>query len=651
LQQAHPHASFSELGVMLGKGWQETTEEGRAKYMQQYEATKKAQQDRRASEAASAAAAAAAAAAASGSLKRLPGAPRAGGAGGGDLYDPPRAHGKQSDAAIIEDLRRQLKEARAELKKSAVIMEKLQMRVMELRKTRHLNQKREKRALASKDKFRERQERELKKELFKAELRELKERARAGDLAAARSGFGGAGAAAAAAVAVTSASSSSSSSSSAGNVYRLPPSITEKDNVNPTNRTRTLEGPQNGEGRFNFIKRAMLRYRELYGTFHPPIGFVIPWTDDWPEEMWGHLLGSTVNQIRSGKSYLKKREELEAMGFSYVAHLLPKYEREYDYSVVRAALVRYKELKGHVRPRPDEVCEGDEYPENLRGFKIGLIVPHIKSGKCWRDMRDDLNRCRPLNNRRPPQCHLVLIDPYLSLFPRSVGINFTAASGAGKEWAKYDYDFVKRMLLQYSSIVGNMRVPRPFVVPATAEWPVEMHGVELGKVTMSPVAGPHTCDVNPHSRPPRVCTRCPHLATLLCAHPGGGQDPRRREEIQGTLLMRSRVYLFCARTPLTAVLCHLNGYVPGAPRRAGAHRDGLRAARGGGLGEGEDRAVAVQDVEGRPRDQPRLRRYVSRSCVLLPLRALTPVVRATAHLRVCVCQCPRPASGRSSRGA
>jgi hypothetical protein len=36
-----------------------------------------------------------------------------------------------------------------------------------------------------------------------------------------------------------------------------------------------------------------------------------------------------------------------------------------------------------------------------------------------------------------------------------------------------------------------MRVPRPFVVPATAEWPVEMHGVELGKVTMSPVAGPH----------------------------------------------------------------------------------------------------------------------------------------------------------------
>ena len=136
-------------------------------------------------------------------------------------------------------------------------------------------------------------------------------------MAAARSGFGGAGAAAAAAVAVTAASSSSS----AGNVYRLPPSITEKDNVNPTNRTRTLEGPQNGEGRFNFIKRAMLRYRELYGTFHPPIGFVVPWTDDWPEEMWGHILGETVSSIRTGRSYLKKREELEAMGFSYLANV------------------------------------------------------------------------------------------------------------------------------------------------------------------------------------------------------------------------------------------------------------------------------------------------------------------------------------------
>ena len=147
LQRQHPHASFSELGQMLGKGWQETNELGRAKYLQQYEATKKARKDRKATEAA--ASAAAAAVAASGSLKKLPG-PHAGGGGDGDA--PPRAHGKQSDAATIEDLRRQLKEARAELRKSAAIMEKLQLRVVELRRARHLSQKREKRREVSKDK-------------------------------------------------------------------------------------------------------------------------------------------------------------------------------------------------------------------------------------------------------------------------------------------------------------------------------------------------------------------------------------------------------------------------------------------------------------------------------------------------------------------
>ena len=63
----------------------------------------------------------------------------------------------------------------------------------------------------------------------------------------------------------------------------------------------------------------MLRYREIYGTFHPPNAFVVPWTDDFPEEMWGFVLGETVSSIRTGRSYLKRREELEEMGFSYLA--------------------------------------------------------------------------------------------------------------------------------------------------------------------------------------------------------------------------------------------------------------------------------------------------------------------------------------------
>ena len=62
-------------------------------------------------------------------------------------------------------------------------------------------------------------------------------------------------------------------------------------------------------------------------------------------------------------------------------------------------------------------------------------------------------------------------------FSRSCADDFVAA-----EWTKYDYPFVKRLLLHYAGLYGNMRVPKVFVVPATTAWPYDMHGVDLGKV-------------------------------------------------------------------------------------------------------------------------------------------------------------------------
>ena len=266
----------------------------------------------------------------------------------------------------------------------------------------------------------------------------------------------------------------------------------------------------------------MLRYKELYGNFHPPNNFVIPWNDDWPEELWGHGLGersiylpipvytypptyvhtylptssvlctlwhpitlptvpispyytpyctntilfiivpyftpsdtpfytpcsphvtpicypSPVRwhcQCYSYRKILPQKErrtashgvQLSGRGvpdviaryfinvyllsrsslfhpylpnplpcffnptfsthllhspspptFSthplhppyqptlstpyFQAHLLPKYEREYEYPIVRAALSRYHELHGHIRPKSNDVCDGEDYAE------------------------------------------------------------------------------------------------------------------------------------------------------------------------------------------------------------------------------------------------------------------------------------------------
>ena len=236
---------------------------------------------------------------------------------------------------------------------------------------------------------------------------------------------------------------------------RMPPKVLE--NPNPENRTRSREGPLEGENRWTFIKRAMLQFYQMYGTFHPPNSWVVPWDDEWPEELWGYALGQTVNSIRGGHSYIKKREELEGMGFSYVSHLQPKYEREYNYAYVREALVRYHQQKGHMRPRLDEACEGDEWPENFKGFRLGTLVPHIRAGRIWKDMRPDLE---------------------------SIGFLFPSGAGcyADRDWAKYDFPFVKRVLIHYSGLHGNLRIQRAFVVPATTAWPYDMHGVELGKL-------------------------------------------------------------------------------------------------------------------------------------------------------------------------
>ena len=56
------------------------------------------------------------------------------------------------------------------------------------------------------------------------------------------------------------------------------------------------------------------------------------------------------------------------------------------------------------------------------------------------------------------------------------------SADAAADWNKHDYPFVKRVLLHYAGLYGNMRVPKAFLVPATTAWPYDMHGVDLGKV-------------------------------------------------------------------------------------------------------------------------------------------------------------------------
>ena len=194
---------------------------------------------------------------------------------------------------------------------------------------------------------------------------------------------------------------------------------------------------------YNLAKMALLKYKQTSesGDMRVPYNFVIPKNDDsWPEEMWGMDLGLLVNNIKKG-NYADKREDLLDMGFSYDPF-------QSKYTLVRKTLIKYKQINGDLLvPRQYVVPDDDErWPRESRRMKLGMVVYNIRGGSSYADQRDDLI---------------------------SIGFCYDAL--------KAKYDILKRSLLRYKELYGDMLVPKYFVVPNDDnEWPSDLWGMKLG---------------------------------------------------------------------------------------------------------------------------------------------------------------------------
>eukprot|EP00571_Detonula_confervacea_P012268 CAMPEP_0172298846 /NCGR_PEP_ID=MMETSP1058-20130122/1310_1 /TAXON_ID=83371 /ORGANISM="Detonula confervacea, Strain CCMP 353" /LENGTH=1004 /DNA_ID=CAMNT_0013008139 /DNA_START=111 /DNA_END=3125 /DNA_ORIENTATION=+ len=112
-----------------------------------------------------------------------------------------------------------------------------------------------------------------------------------------------------------------------------------------------------------------------------PANFVVPDCEPWPDSTRGLPLGKIMPTVRS-KAYLKAHPDAEgklvSLGFQpdvkTAANDL-RYKRVYD------ALVIYKELYDDLLvPQPFTVPEeGDEWPEEVRGLRLGARVNAIRS--------------------------------------------------------------------------------------------------------------------------------------------------------------------------------------------------------------------------------------------------------------------------------
>jgi hypothetical protein len=57
------------------------------------------------------------------------------------------------------------------------------------------------------------------------------------------------------------------------------------------------------------VKGALAMHKRIYGDMTVKQRFVVPSSEEWPEEAWGMNLGATVSQIRSSNIFVDGNPE------------------------------------------------------------------------------------------------------------------------------------------------------------------------------------------------------------------------------------------------------------------------------------------------------------------------------------------------------
>jgi hypothetical protein len=134
---------------------------------------------------------------------------------------------------------------------------------------------------------------------------------------------------------------------------------------------------------FEQVYDALKTYREQVqpsGPLDVPANYVVPDCEPWPDSTRGLPLGKIIPAVRT-KAYYKQHPEAEAklnsLGFqpdvTTAANDL-RYQRVYE------ALVKYQEIYGDLLvPQPFTVPDSEDWPEEVRGLRLGARVNAIRS--------------------------------------------------------------------------------------------------------------------------------------------------------------------------------------------------------------------------------------------------------------------------------
>jgi hypothetical protein len=200
---------------------------------------------------------------------------------------------------------------------------------------------------------------------------------------------------------------------------------------------------------FEQIKEAIDTYNSTSGHINIPYNYSIPLDDErFPSTCRGIKLGAFVSAIRNRKQYAAYQQKLGELG--YVLE-----RKRSGYTLVKDALLVYKELHGHVDvPQKYVIAPDDErYPEHVRGFKLGLMISMIRSAKSYKTHTKELVE---------------------------LGFQFDRKRNVLKSFEQFI-----EVLSIYKSIHGDLRIPSSYRIPRNDEnYPENVRGLQLGKLVM-----------------------------------------------------------------------------------------------------------------------------------------------------------------------
>jgi hypothetical protein len=187
------------------------------------------------------------------------------------------------------------------------------------------------------------------------------------------------------------------------------------------------------------VYTALQYYMNKYRDIDVPRYFSVPSSEQWPSEIWGMNIGSTVSNIRSNNCFKDHKDELNAMGFEW----RPQEKR---WECINLALQTYKRIHGDLNvPQSFVVPNDSKWPSKIWGLKLGSIIDGIRNAGAFENYKDELN-------------------------------------ALGFEWKPKErhWEGVFLALQTYKRIHGDLNVPLSFVVPNDSKWPSEIWGLELG---------------------------------------------------------------------------------------------------------------------------------------------------------------------------